>query len=303
MDDNNKFRLQNTREKLVSLAKFFGFMLIVLSIGYFLNHIVYGNSRSVNKEINKEFWQDQEQQEQEPFKCSYPNPVKAGEPFPVNFTITNNSDIPMVAARISFEDTEMISDMIPDNNWRYVEYRSWVTDKPLNVHKDFNGNLLSIHTENLFIKKGESLESKLTFQIDTSGTYQFKLHPSIKVGEWEELGTYVVSVIVQDTPKAQQMRNKQEALVKIDEINKKINDLKWDIELAESSIASTEDCINNTKELIKNSENQEDIDSYNRDIVNWSREIQEKRKLIDENQRAIKTLFQEKQTLLGDSQP
>ncbi|SHJ43324.1 hypothetical protein [Desulfofundulus thermosubterraneus] len=284
---DNEFKLQNTREKLISLAKFFGFILVVLSIGYFLNHIVSGNSKSVNDEVSKKLWQDQEQ-EQKPFKGSYPNPVKAGEPFPVNFTITNNSDIPMVAAMINFEDTGMISKVIPEPNWSYEE--------------DFWGKLQGIKMENLFIEKGESLESKLTFQIDVPGTYQFKLHPSIKVGQWEELGTYVVSVIVQDTPKAQQMRNKKEVLAKINEIDEKINDLKWDIKLAEDFIASTKDNINNTKELIKNAENREDIESYNRDIVNWSKEIQEKRKLIDKNQSEIKALLQEKQILLREIQ-
>lgn len=214
------------------------------------------------------------------FNETYPQNIAADATTDFSFSIKNNTDVPIVQVSLEFENTSGVK-IIPNNDWT------------LN-----NGMLsnMSIDKENLLISNSSSLNSSFTFVIEQPGTYQFKIIPKVLAGDWQTIGTYIVSLNVQDSPEAQQLRNNQS---QYNQVNSSLNQNATEIEDTNSKIASLETEIVDEKTRIIDSKQSivdeqdsiaENPSSANQAIQNYSQEIQDSNTKIAQYQAQLDQL-------------
>lgn len=141
------------------------------------------------------------------FQGKSPSSVKVDEPFIISFSIANNSDIPIVAAKINFKGIEDTKRIIPAANWDYDS--SWGDN--------------TLHTRDIHISKGQSLFASFQMVISRPGTYQFTMIPAVKAGDVRTIGEYVVTLVVSDTQQAKVQRQQKADLA--NRIDKNESDL------------------------------------------------------------------------------
>ncbi|MFA7466925.1 MAG: hypothetical protein WCY82_01510 [Desulfotomaculaceae bacterium] len=238
------------------------------------------------------------------FKARLAERVKAGEHFECIFSIKNNSDIPIIAAFIELIDASMIKEVIYEESWKYED-----------------GGFLGyprIVINNIFISTGEELNSNFKLLIEEPGTYQFKIAPNVKSGDWFEIGEYIVSVAVEDTPQAQYERSKKQQIATIDgrikEIENNISELSSEINFEKSNIKFEEGNIKYAKSNIQYALKSlqgypedaavyyADIDVYNNEIIQFQNNIQNIENQIESYVLEIDKLTKEKQTLIERKQ-
>lgn len=150
------------------------------------------------------------------FEGRAPTTVKADEPFSFIFTFFNNSDIPIVAAKIEIEAVNDVKRIIPDPKWEM----------------DTIFDDVSLFTRDIHLTKGQSLSSQIKMVIARPGTHQFKIIPSVKADDVRNNGEYFLTVIVLDTQEAQALRQRRAELsneieTNLDELIKASNNISW----------------------------------------------------------------------------
>ncbi|HEY3375341.1 MAG TPA: hypothetical protein VGK02_09790 [Candidatus Aquicultor sp.] len=226
-----------------------------------------------------------------------PRFVNAGEPFTCNFSIQNNTDIPIIAASIAFKDCSMIKGIGADNGWSYNP----------------GGNLAlpSVSIQNIDIERGSSLQSKASIMILEPGTYQFEMLPSVRAGSWKALGAYVVTVIVNDTNGAQQTRLNIEAAKnnakELDQINSDIRRVDFDIDRVTSEIENRKNNIDEINGEIKGvqeeiADDPEHASDHSVQIEDYKNRIQDNKTTLDEAQKQLRSLTDQKNKLLRRKQ-
>jgi uncharacterized protein YcfL/cell division protein FtsL len=214
------------------------------------------------------------------FNGTYSQNIAADATTEFSFSIKNNTNVPIVQVSLEFENTTGVK-IIPNNDWA------------LN-----NGMLsnMSIDKGNLFISNNSSLNSSFSFVIEQPGTYQFKIIPKVQAGDWQTIGTYIVSLNVQDSPEAQQLRNNQS---QYNQVNSSLNQNGTEIEDTNSKIVSLETQIVDEKTRIIDSKQSiadeqasiaENPSSANQAIQNYSQEIQDSNTKIAQYQTQLDQL-------------
>jgi hypothetical protein len=250
------------------------------------------------------------------FQGNNPVKVKPGEQFTVNFILTNNGEVPVVALNIRFDKIQNVDNIIPDETFGKVQFipqlgKRVLTSKYINVNK------------------GNSISSKFDMVINTPGTYQVELNPDVLAGDWKFPGTWIMTVIVEDSPEAQAKHKQQAELQQkraaVIDLQDKINSIDVEMGKLKQEIAGFSKLIENhqirigdmealrdqavmKKSNIKpgNGLSQADYDrpirEFENGIKNAKDEVDKLQGKIAQDQQRLETLGTQKDSLLQQKQ-
>lgn len=213
------------------------------------------------------------------FKGRSPQNIRAGEQVSANFSLTNNQSIPIIQIRLEFKNTDGIK-IIPNTDWKE--------------------NDEGLEKDNIFLKRGQTLNDSFSFKIDQPGTYQFEIIPKVQAGDLQEIGTYVISVNVNDSPEAQQQRDNQakykQVCDSLDQIDSKIQDMENEICTVQNEIARKKTLIDAYQQDIRyqqqriSSGNPYAASDANVQIQNYNQKIQDENNAINQYQSQLNQL-------------
>jgi len=218
------------------------------------------------------------------FEVTYNESGKAGEPIIISYTIKNNTDTPIIAISLAFEDYSMIQGV------KVSTYDNWT------FYQADNTNTPRINISNIFLKKNESISSKFSLMFTNPGTYQFKLQPQIKAGDNIKLKTAIISLKVVDSDSAKLSRDSASKIdidkKRIAEIDKTISKLNIEIGVDKSEISNQNSQIEWTQGNIRHSQENlarypKDAATYNQEIQDYNNEISQRKAKISELQAEI----------------
>lgn len=219
------------------------------------------------------------------FEASYNQEVNAGEPFGVSFFVRNNRKLPFIACRLEFSAFDIVKTIKPEPTWEFNQ--AGLFKYP------------SLSTNNIIVSGGASLNDKFSLMIDTPGSYQIGIIPYVKAGEWVEVGSYIMTLMVKDNPIAKQKRDTN---VTLQSNNEKIDSLNRDIDSAESDIRNLNGDIGYLKDDIKliegeiqdseknKADNPQFTDNANVEIETHNADIKYKKSEITDKQNQINLL-------------
>ncbi|MDR3563138.1 MAG: hypothetical protein P4N59_17130 [Negativicutes bacterium] len=245
------------------------------------------------------------------FTGANPPQVKVGERIPVYFNFANKGLSPVLALNVRFLNLPVGSKVIPAEDWGVMEFAPQV------------GTLLTSTTINL--KRNTSLGCRFEMSFDLPGVYQIQLQPMVLTDAWKISGTYILNIVVEDTPEAQANRWQQlDRLQKqglVAELSAKINKNDFERDSLSAEISDLNRRIEGEKAALAGQENERarvaalktsqkgsngaastdyDVDtkSYEQDSKNTRDRIVQWQQTVTKDQRRLQELAVEKEGLV-----